>query len=408
MTKKILLAAITLFAFTAKGQKLATLKISPKEYVSASFNYNASINLDEITFLPASQLTLIEVQDDIRKEVPYQIEVGKHRTLHWQINSLDAHGSLSYDLIKKKPMEVKATMTLEEKDGKLNVNRDGKTLLSYQYETMPAPAGIDKSFERSGFIHPLNTPKGERLTRIQPKDHYHHYGIWNPWTHVLFEGDTLDFWNLNKKEATVRFANFLRKEEGPIYADFAELHEHVVLKNGKIALNETQNVRAFAGEKDYYILDFSLDMSPADKSPFHILEYRYGGFGWRTTEEWDNKNSHVLSSEGKTRKDADGSTAKWFIVQGKLGEGTGGAILMSHPTNFNHPEPLRIWPEDTYVRGDMFANFAPTKNMDWILEPGKTSNLKYRMLIFDGDMTAEKAEAAWQQFAHPIKIEIVK
>jgi hypothetical protein len=408
MTKNILLAAISLFTFTAEAQKLATLKVSPNEYIGSYFDYNVNFNLDEITFLPASQLTLIEVNEGQRKEVPYQIENGKNRILHWQINAKATSGSLSYDLIKKKPSEAKTNMKIEENGGLININRKGKTLFSYQYETMPAPQGIDKSYGRSGFIHPLNTPNGEWLTRIQPKDHYHHYGIWNPWTHVLFEGDTLDFWNLNKKEATVRFAHFLKKENGAIYADYAALHEHVVLKNEKVALNEIQNIRTYLGGEDYYLLDFSLDLNTASKSPFHILEYRYAGFGWRTTEEWNNKNSKVLTSEGKTRENVDGSTAKWCIVQGALGDNYGGAIMMSHPTNFNHPEPLRIWPVDQYGRGDMFANFAPTKNMDWVLEPGKTNNLKYRMLIFNGEMTADKAEAAWQQFAYPIKIEIVK
>jgi hypothetical protein len=29
--------------------------------------------------------------------------------------------------------------------------------------------------------------------RVQAPDHSHHYGLWNPWTKVLFEGDTVDF-----------------------------------------------------------------------------------------------------------------------------------------------------------------------------------------------------------------------
>src|SRR5690606_5760469 len=68
------------------------------------------------------------------------------------------------------------------------------------------------SYQRSGFIHPVRTLKGEQLTRIQPADHYHHYGIWNPWTQTVFRGDTVDFWNLRKKEGTVRFARILDHE----------------------------------------------------------------------------------------------------------------------------------------------------------------------------------------------------
>jgi len=79
---------------------------------------------------------------------------------------------------------------------------------------------------------------------------------------------------------------------------------------------------------------------------------------------------------------------------------------MSYPTNYNHPEPLRIWPENQYDRGDMFANFSPTKNKDWLLEPGKVYTLKYRLLVYNGHFTKEKADYAWQDFAHPPKVTV--
>jgi hypothetical protein len=33
---------------------------------------------------------------------------------------------------------------------------------------------------------------------------------------------------------------------------------------------------------------------------------------------------------------------------------------------------------------DVFVNFAPTKNKDWLLEPGKSYTLKYRLVVFNG------------------------
>jgi hypothetical protein len=133
----------------------------------------------------------------------------------------------------------------------------------------------------------------------------------------------------------------------------------------------------------------------ASDNPFRILEYRYEGLGWRATAKWNKNNSEVLTSEGKTRKDADGSLAKWCIVQGELDDDFGGMVMMSHSSNFNHPEPLRIWPESMNERGDVFASFSTTKNRDWLLEPGKTYTLKYRLIVFNGKFNKEKAEKAW-------------
>src|SRR5688500_1229936 len=69
-------------------------------------------------------------------------------------------------------------------NGSVTFRADNKNLLSYQYQTVYPPAGQDTNYKRSGFIHPVCTPDGQMLTRIQPPDHYHHYGIWNPWTHT--------------------------------------------------------------------------------------------------------------------------------------------------------------------------------------------------------------------------------
>lgn len=114
----------------------------------------------------------------------------------------------------------------------------------------------------------------------------------------------------------------------------------------------------------------------------------------------------VLTSDGKTRKDADGSKARWCIVQGAIGDDYAGVVMMSFPTNYNYPEPLRIWPENQYNRGDMFANFCPTKDMDWLLKPRQVYLLKYRFLVYNGIVEKEKAESAWTYFAYPPKISV--
>ena len=58
-------------------------------------------------------------------------------------------------------------------------------VLTYVHsETLP-PEGVDPIFKRSSYIRSTDLPGGQVLTRIQPEDHYHHYGIWNPWTRTM-------------------------------------------------------------------------------------------------------------------------------------------------------------------------------------------------------------------------------
>ncbi len=291
-------------------------------------------------------------------------------------------------------------------DSNLTISTENHDLLTYQFRTVYPPDGIDSNYKRSGFIHPLYTPNGQVLTRIQPPDHYHHFGIWNPWTHTFFEGDTVDFWNIKGHQGTVRFAKFTDQKNKAIYAEFTALHEHVVFKKDgseKIALNEWQTVRVYSilPHTSAYVVDITSKMQCASKSPLLILAYRYAGLGWRATEYWDKNNSEMLTSEGKTRDSTDNTRARWIIVYGQLpNNDEGGIVMLSHPSNYNHPEPLRIWDKKANGgRGDVFANFAPTKDKDWLLEPGKTYTLRYRLVVFNGKFDSAKAETAWKEFA---------
>ena len=363
-----------------------------------SSNAIASIELDKD--LLNSPFRLIASTASEKVEIPYQKNENK---ILWKTLTPDA----SYFIEKQAPTTHSATK-IAENEGQLEIYQNEKKIIGYQMAIKGVPKGVSENYQRSGYLHPVNTLRGKRLTRIQPEDHYHHYGIWNPWTHTLFEGDTLDFWNLYKKQGTVRFAEMLKKNTGPVFSEFEVLHEHIVLKNDadKLALNEIQNIKVFPLNQSQYLMDITIQYECATDQPFQIIQYRYGGFGWRTTEEWDNQNSRVLSSEGNTRKNADGSTARWCIVDGKLNDGHGGALMLSHPENYNHPEPLRVWPEDQYGRGDLFVNFATTKTTDWTFKPGKTYTLKYQLIVYDGKMEVASAEQAWNQFAKPLQYQL--
>lgn len=405
--------AALLWGSQAQAQQLASFQVSLDKRYHAELAIPVQVNLDEITYLPDSLLQLVRVSGKQRQPVAFQVEKNGHRTLHWIVDPLAGKSrKATYVLEKgKTPGPAPEGVQVEVKDGLLTVKSRNQNLLRYHYKTLMPPAGVNPAFQRSGFIHPLWSPHGQELTRISPPDHYHHFGLWNPWTKVLFEGETVDFWNLGARKGTVRFANFVSVSDGPVFGDYKALHEHVVFKkNGpeKVALNEVQGVRVFrpAGQQDYYLADFTIQYNCASDSPVTLQEYRYGGLGWRATEKWDRHNSRVLTSEGKARPESDGSKARWVLVQGAIDAEQAGVVMMSFPTNYNYPEPLRVWPENSNKRGDMFVNFSPTKDKDWPLKAGQNYLLRYRLLVFNGNFSQEKAESAWQAFAHPPKIQV--
>lgn len=357
-------------------------------------------------------LTLFEVTKTGEKEVPCQIEPGYSAKLWFTLPGITKKSVIREYILKLKA-QVDSTQTVpeiifkeDEKD--LSFSLNGKPVLSYRFGLTYPPEGIDPIYKRSGFIHPLWSPGGEVLTRIQAPDHYHHYGIWGPWTKTNIDGREVDFWNLNSGQGTVKFGGFLSEYEGKIYSGFEALQNHIdfgAKGEDQIALNELLDVRIWnktlAGKP--WMIDYTTSINSPLTNGILMEAYRYGGgIGFRATEKWTKDNCSILTSDNKTRADADGSFARWCIVEGESAtkEGRSGILFLSHPSNRKHPEPMRVWPLDgNNGRGDMYFEFVPIRHEDWKINPKQNYTLKYRMIVFDGKMDTTTAEMYWNSFA---------
>ncbi|WP_343847825.1 PmoA family protein [Algoriphagus jejuensis] len=282
---------------------------------------------------------------------------------------------------------------------------DNQHVLSYQTAKEPVPQGIKEAFSKSGFIHPIISPSGQVLSRIQPTDHYHHYGIWGPWTRATIGGREVDFWNLGDEKGRVDFARVLSKKVVGGAAELNVRQNHLDLKapeNEKLAIEEDLRIKVKPADKSRYMVDYTTTIETKIPGGILLDDYRYGGgIGYRATELWGDANSSILTSEGKTRKDADGTNAKWVIVKGKTADSSGesGILFLSHNTNKAHPEPLRVWPLGQYKgEGNVFIEFCPIRHESWEIQPNERYTLKYRMIVFDGELTAEEAEEYWRAF----------
>jgi hypothetical protein len=260
----------------------------------------------------------------------------------------------------------------KHKDLSLLMNE--KPVLSYRFETTFPPEGVNPLFKRSGYIHPLWSPGGEVLSRIQPPDHYHHYGIWGPWTLTHIDDREVDFWNLAKGQGTVKFAEFLSEVEGEIFSGFKALQQHMdfgAQGEDQVAMNEILDVRVWNVSENVYVVDYTTTLNSPLPNGIMLDAYRYGGgIGFRATEKWHKDNCTVLTSDGKDRAEADGSFAKWCIVEGEsdVSEGRSGILFLSHPPTGCTPSPCafgRSMP--TADAGICFLSFAPsgTKTGNW-------------------------------------------
>ena len=368
-------------------------------------NIPVSVSVTAGVFQNPGEYTLFEVSGSSEIMIPFQADPANPPVI-WFIlppGRSDDAGKRNF-IIEKETTEGISDHILSMSDQtSLTLFVKDSPVLKYQMGVMEAPAGTNSLYRRSGFIHPLWSPAGEVLTAIQPVSHYHHYGIWNPWTKTIINGGEVDFWNLAKAQGTVRYKALLSQTEGPVFGGFKAYHEHIDLQAEKdsIALNEIWDVRVWnrTQETSRQIIDFKSTFTCPLASGIVFAVHRYGGgLGYRATEQWNGKNCSIITSEGKTRKNADDTRARWTIIEGQTGQGRSGILFLSHPFNYEHPEPIRVWPPDTN-NGKLFFNISPTKRNEWKIEPKSEHILRYRIIVFDGKMSIEEAEDYWRGFA---------
>lgn len=393
------------------SEKIVELTVSSGRF--DRYETPLSIYLEDAVSVSGRNLILYEWLGKEKVAVPFQVEESPDGPkLSWILSGNTAAGKDRKFVLESgnAPSPELMIVPVKEKD-ELVVYSGGDKVLAYHYETQLPPEGTAYEYRRSGFIHPLWSPSGIVLTDIQPADHPHHYGIMNPWTKTTFEGKEVDFWNLGKGQGTVRFKTFSSFVRGAVFGGFQLVQEHLVFHPGyeKVALNEDLSVKVWnvkdRKKEKAWLWDYISVQNCASDSALLLNEYRYGGLLFRARPEWTNETSVILTSEGNTRKNADGSLARWMLCSGKTPQGMCTVLIMSSPSNFNHPEPIRVWPEKSKY---IFMNFSPTKDRDWLLLPGTDYTRRYRIVVSEEGMTAQEAERYWRDYATPPHISIRK
>ncbi len=417
MSSRLIFISTFLFAFQAVGQniELAKIEVNAGEYDRENLIVGTTLvglDLD----LENSDLVLYEIDGANEIVTKSQLDMADGPKLWWMINDKFYAGeSRKYILKKSAKTNVKNISAIEviHDHGNLIVKSNGKNILQYNFNNASLPKGVPEIYNRAGYIHPLWSPQGEILTRIQPPDHYHHVGIWNPWTHTKFAGKEIDFWNLNKGEGTIKPSTIISTTSNDLYGGFQVIHDHIDLnglspKGYIVALKEEWNVRVWNVANNAWLIDFISTLNCATDSALTILEYRYQGFGFRATKKWNDKNANLLTSEGKNKENGNATRARWCDVNGVSEFGNSGVLFITHPSNYNYPEPIRIWPVGANKgKENVFFNFNPAMDRDWVLEPGKDYQLRYRMYVYDGKIDANVAEKLWQDFTDPPKVSIL-
>jgi hypothetical protein len=108
-------------------------------------------------------------------------------------------------------------------------------------------------------------------------------------------------------------------------------------------------------------------------------EYHYGGMAIRAARPWVPKEVTFLTSEGDERLKGNHTRPRWCDIRGSVEGKTAGIALMTHPSNFRFPEPLRIHPTMPYMV------YTPSFLGPWEIAPSSPRHSRYRFVVHDGN-----------------------
>ena len=298
------------------------------------------------------------------------------------------------------------TVTLKRQGDVLDFTTNGKAFARYQGGAGELPAGLGEELRRGGYLTNLLTASGALVTEDYPTKHKHHHGIWHAWTKTSFAGHTPDFWNMGDKKATIQAVAIDATWDGVLCAGVRARHRYTDLSapDGKpldVLIEAYEAVIHAPRPGSPVLIDLSIVHTCATDQPLTLPPYHYGGIGMRGHAEWDGvENCRYLTSEGKDRSNGHLTRSRWCWMGGKVDGRTAGLLILDHPQNFRHPQPMRIHPDEP------FFCYAPQQLGEFTIAPDKPFNARYRIAAWDGEPDAAAFERLWTDFAEPAVVTV--
>lgn len=328
----------------------------------------------------------------------------------------DPNTSKTFQVIPYLGTKVPTGVRIDTTGGRIQVFVGARPVMNY-WRDMQYPADtLPAYYQRNGFIHPMYTPGGQVITDGFPKGHTHQHGIFFAWVRTHYQGMPVDFWNQHQKTGTVRHIAVTSVEEGPVFGQFScELHYMFRPDSTTYTpiVKELWTVRVYA-RSDYFLWDLLSQQRGVQDSVLHIEKYHYGGMAVRGSKYWndldfrqDESNPQnlvgegqggFLTSEGKTRIEANHSRPFWVSMYGEVEGAPVGLAAMGHPENFRFPQPVRVHPTMPY--------FVFTPSVLGPFDLGKEDLFvsRFRFVTHQGKPDPAFLDRIWAQYETPAAI----
>ncbi|SMO64103.1 PmoA family protein [Gracilimonas mengyeensis] len=343
-----------------------------------------------------------EMSGESGESMPLQVDDSGRG---WFILKNLSPGNMKTFKFSAEPVAIEGKVQSRTDENTITFLGDDQEVLSYYYRDNNPPAALDQRYKRGGYIHPVYSPNGVRLTNhLNTELHPHHLGIWSSWPKTEFQGRQPDFWNVHDNTGKVEADSLYEAWQGPVQGGFRATHRFIDLTTDTpvVALREEWQVRVYPALHNgkFLMFDLMITQSADAGQPLILPEYRYGGVGFRGHADWDNpENISFLTSKGLGRE-GHATKARWVHIGGYSDGSLAGITFMDYPQNIRHPQPVRIHPDMA------FFNYAPVQGGDLVIEPGTPYKVQYRMVTYDGEPNPDELNQLWNDYAYPPKVTV--
>jgi hypothetical protein len=295
----------------------------------------------------------------------------------------------------------------------------GSPVLRYNHGNVAVPPGIDPSFLRGDYIHPLYGPDGETLTDDYPKDHEHHRGVWWTWPVTRWKNEVRDIWWV--KGVWSRPVAVRRSIAGNVLCEM-DVENVWKWSDTDPIVREEVLLRAFAAGAAGRFVDIEVRLTGLADGVAIGGRPRggYGGFALRAAPATEQKiRRHTdpapaipalaisaANPAGAGGEAAAGSAGRraWIDYAARFpgGKGPVGIAIFEHPTNPQYPNQLLEYPSINCV----MPGFPGDREVP--IPKGRTLALKHRLWIRSGPADDRSLGDVWTTYAAPPKTSVTK
>lgn len=276
---------------------------------------------------------------------------------------------------------------------KIEVSRGAKTLLTYQFATVPVPEplkGKKYAEPRSNYLHPLYSPDGEVLTRDFPNDHPHHRGVYWAWPEVYYKGQKKDLHALQGVFA--RPVKVAKPVKAIGTSPGIEAENVWKWNDDEEIVREHAIIRVSGAPGGGYFVDFELSFrAMVDGVSIARRGQRlYGGLNLRTTLSGEQKIIEHTDPNGATPRRSFAQIAG--IPAG--GKKHAAIAILQHADNPRYPGDWIKYPKIAWLQPTF-----PAAGEKFALSKDKPLLLRYRYWVQSGKGASNQELArAWDDY----------